>query len=69
MNGRDAFGGAVKEPPKNERTLSDMGISKKQSSNWQRLAKVPDEQFEDRSRCADFAHNRPPNFHENLGKN
>lgn len=28
------------------RTLADMGISKEQSSSWQRLASVPDEDFE-----------------------
>ena len=32
------------EQPK---TLTDMGISKDQSSKWQQLAKVPDKEFED----------------------
>jgi len=30
-------------------TLSDLGVSKDQSSKWQKLAEVPDDEFEERS--------------------
>lgn len=39
----DSYATSLKEQPK---TLSDMGISPEQSSKWQKLAKVPDRQFE-----------------------
>lgn len=28
-------------------TLSDIGVSRKQSSNWQRIASLPEEEFEE----------------------
>ena len=39
------LGASAREAPK-EQTLAELGISHKQSSNWQRLAAVPEDQFE-----------------------
>ena len=48
LAGRDASGGRVVRPPENrEATLADMGISKDQSSKWQKLADVPEDKFEE----------------------
>lgn len=45
------LGGRVDRPPKEQesktQTLKEMGLSKNQSSNYQRLAKVPEEKFEE----------------------
>lgn len=47
LNGRDSSGGSVVRPPEQEtRTLSDLGITKDQSSKWQKLAAVPEAEFE-----------------------
>ena len=40
------FGGRNDVPPNDNPTLSDMGISKNQSSKWQQLANVPEDEFE-----------------------
>jgi hypothetical protein len=39
---RFGTGGSASSPP----TLADQGISKRQSKDWQDLAKVPEDQFE-----------------------
>jgi hypothetical protein len=45
--GRPKLGGNVPVPPNSDTpTLSDLGITKKQSSLWQKLAAVPAEEFE-----------------------
>lgn len=47
LNGRDIFGGTKSEPPKTDAaTLSDLGLTKKESAVAQKLAKLSDEDFE-----------------------
>ncbi len=41
--------GTTTEPVK---TLNEMGINKKQSSKWQKLADIPDEEFEEKVKLA-----------------
>jgi len=38
-------GGTMREPPSGVSTLASLGIDKKQSSNWQKVASIPDKQF------------------------
>jgi hypothetical protein len=68
--GRPKKGGRAERPPKDETPkLSDLGISKTQSSRWQQLAGLPDQEFEDKvTRATDTAvaaidappRNKPP---------
>jgi hypothetical protein len=41
FNGRKPSDHTAREAPERKATLADLGISHKQSSNWQRLASVP----------------------------
>ena len=44
--GRPDLDGRRELPANPPKTLSDMGITKDQSSNWQKLAAIPEEEFE-----------------------
>ncbi|MBC8722106.1 hypothetical protein F6X37_11025 [Paraburkholderia sp. 31.1] len=45
--GRGVIGGANMEPPiKDQPTLADQGVSKRQASDWQKIATLSEEQFE-----------------------
>lgn len=44
--GRKAIDGRRELPSNPPKTLADMGVTKDQSSKWQRLAAVPEEEFE-----------------------
>lgn len=47
LAGRDASGGAVLEPPEDKRpTLADIGVDKKLSSHAQKVAAIPEAEFE-----------------------
>ena len=41
LNGRNSSGGAMKLPPEHGMTLADLKISKRQSSDWQKLGRDP----------------------------
>ncbi len=41
-------GGPTVGPPETVQTLSELGINKNQSSRWQKLADIPDDEFEDK---------------------
>lgn len=46
LKGRDASGGILQEPPETQTpTLEELGISKSESSRWQKMAELPSEQF------------------------
>ena len=47
LKGNPAFGGNLRVPPKKAPTLSDSGLTKKESSKAQFLASLPDETFEE----------------------
>jgi hypothetical protein len=64
--GGDTSGGSREAPPQEPPTLADAGIDKKLSSRAQKLAAVPEEQFEGmvrtntQKRVGKFAHPRYP---------
>jgi hypothetical protein len=47
LNGRNSSGPTTREAPEKQQRLSELGISHKQSSNWQRLAAVTQAIFDD----------------------
>lgn len=44
--GGDTSGGNIVQPPQEPPKLSDIGINKSQSSRWQKIAEIPEEDFE-----------------------
>jgi hypothetical protein len=47
LAGSDASGGRIARLPENDApTLESMGVTRTQSSNWQALADIPEDEFE-----------------------
>jgi hypothetical protein len=52
LAGRNSSGGTIRLPPeKTTPKLKDLGITKRQSANWQQLANVPAAKFEQLAAC------------------
>ena len=48
LNGKDKNGSAVvQDDHRKTKTLSEMGVTKDQSSKWQKLAAVPEDEFKE----------------------
>jgi hypothetical protein len=47
LSGRDSSGGTKTIPPEKQRTLTDLGLTKSESSTFQKIEKIPEADFEE----------------------